>query len=399
MYDVAFLGCMFPPEQEKTIRANSKSNIQNAANLLQWDYVTGLEKAFGCPIRLITRMAIGSYPQGYRKPFIKSLAFSHADGADDISVGFINVYPIRQLFYARVANGALKQWAQTDRGGKKVLFVYSYSFSDAILYLKTICPAVHICWILLDMPSFTNLNRQGSRLYQIKHNMENLKMKKVLQMVDSLVPITSFMRDTLDPEHKLPAVIIEGMVKPRELPPRTNDGLFTFAYTGTLTIAYGILEMIQAFTSLEGAHLRLVICGNGEAAPQIKEYAEKDNRIDFRGAVSPEEAFQVQHRANVLVNPRRNEGEYTKYSFPSKTLQYMSAGRPVLCYRLDGIPQEYENYLVYVEEEDLRSAFLRVLNTPAQKLDEIGKNAYQFVCREKSCEAQTRRLVNEILDV
>ena len=66
------------------------------------------------------------------------------------------------------------------------------------------------------------------------------------------------------------------------------------------------------------------------------------------GQVSLNEARALQKTADVLVNPRLNEGEYTKYSFPSKTMEYLSTGRPVVCYKLDGIPDEYDKHLMEV---------------------------------------------------
>ena len=38
------------------------------------------------------------------------------------------------------------------------------------------------------------------------------------------------------------------------------------------------------------------------------------------------------------VNPRQNNEEFTKYSFPSKTMEYLASGVPVVAYKLDGIP-------------------------------------------------------------
>ena len=50
-------------------------------------------------------------------------------------------------------------------------------------------------------------------------------------------------------------------------------------------------------------------------------------------------------RADVLVNPRPNEGEYTKYSFPSKNIEYLLSGNPVVGYMLSGMPEDYRRFV------------------------------------------------------
>ena len=45
------------------------------------------------------------------------------------------------------------------------------------------------------------------------------------------------------------------------------------------------------------------------------------------------------------MNPRSADAEYTKYSFPSKTIEYLATGVPVVMNRLPGIPEEYEYFV------------------------------------------------------
>lgn len=47
----------------------------------------------------------------------------------------------------------------------------------------------------------------------------------------------------------------------------------------------------------------------------------------------------ISKNADVLVNPRQNDDEYTKYSFPSKNIEYLMTGNAVMAYMLDGIPE------------------------------------------------------------
>ena len=56
------------------------------------------------------------------------------------------------------------------------------------------------------------------------------------------------------------------------------------------------------------------------------------------GCVTNDEIVRLQCEATLLVNPRPSDKEFCKYSFPSKTIEYMASGTPVLMTKLPGVP-------------------------------------------------------------
>ncbi|MBR2471847.1 MAG: glycosyltransferase, partial [Clostridia bacterium] len=106
-----------------------------------------------------------------------------------------------------------------------------------------------------------------------------------------------------------------------------------------------------------------------------------------------------QSRASVLVNPRTNEGEYTKYSFPSKTMEYLAAGKPVIMHKLDGIPDEYDEYLYYINgssAEDLKDAIVKACSKTDDELALFGAKASRWVLKEKSPSGQAKKIIRMI---
>jgi len=101
-----------------------------------------------------------------------------------------------------------------------------------------------------------------------------------------------------------------------------------------------------------------------------------------------------QEKSDFLINPRENNEEYTKFSFPSKLTEYLKTGKPVICYKLDGIPQEYDEVLFYIDDytkEDL----LNLINGFDQiKLKEYRKKLINFIHNHKSTEIQSNRILN-----
>ena len=97
-----------------------------------------------------------------------------------------------------------------------------------------------------------------------------------------------------------------------------------------------------------------------------------------------------------MVNPRKNQEEYTKYSFPSKIMEYLTSGTPVVAYKLDGIPTEYKDYIHYVEGdtcEDLAYAITSICELGAEAREEIGAKARKFVLDEKNAVSQTKKIL------
>ena len=107
----------------------------------------------------------------------------------------------------------------------------------------------------------------------------------------------------------------------------------------------------------------------------------------------------MQHEATILVNPRTSKGEYTRYSFPSKTMEYLLAGRSIIINRLPGIPKEYYDY-VYTPKDESVEAFAEcisnVLSIDDEKREERAKAGHDFVIERKNSKMQMRRVIEMI---
>lgn len=170
-------------------------------------------------------------------------------------------------------------------------------------------------------------------------------------------------------------------------------------YSGTLHYQFGIKKLLDAFELLSEPDLELWICGDGDAAEEIRRMSALDQRIKFYGYVSSEEVSQLRACASVLVNPRNNSGEYTKYSFPSKTMEYLMSGIPTIMYKLDGIPDAYDEHVFYIEgneAQDIAYKILEVMQLEKTERIKFGEDAREFVLREKNEKAQVKKIIELI---
>jgi glycosyltransferase involved in cell wall biosynthesis len=219
----------------------------------------------------------------------------------------------------------------------------------------------------------------------------------LLPCVDRFVLLTKHMADRMGLTQ--PWCVMEGIAAvPEELPEATptNDPIKTVMYTGTLHKRFGVMHLVEAFSRIEDPQMRLVLCGIGDSEADIRRAAEKDGRISFLGQLKRDEVIRLQRQATVLVNPRPGDEEFTKYSFPSKTMEYLASGVPVVAYKLAGIEDEYDAYLQYPEDgtvEALADKISQICRLEPQDWARLGAQGRQFVLGQKNARVQSRKIL------
>ncbi len=398
---IALLFGMFSSNNYKNILSNSKGVIQNAANILQTAFVDGLGEH--CPnINIINLPYIGSWPSRNKQCYFQGGDFQYRTETNkriqgkDIS--FSNIIGFKMYSRYSQAKKALCTWCKKYPNKQKVVIVYALHipFMKACVDVKhKNCKDLKIVQIVPDLPEYMSDNH--SWLYDIIEKYKKIVTHKLCKEIDGFVLLSKYMAESL-PINKKTWVVIEGIYNEKAL---TNNNIRKkqILYTGTLAKRYGIMNLVKAFSQIKNTEYELIICGAGDAEREIKQWAENNNRIIFKGQISHEEITSMQRKVTLLVNPRTPEGDYTKYSFPSKTMEYMASGTPCLLYRLPGIPSEYFEHCFVVEELGiiaLAEKIQEILALPTNILETMGKEAQQFILQQKNTVAQTSRLIELI---
>lgn len=355
MLKITFLGGLFPHEDRAKIYDNSIETFQAAADIMQWRFVEGIEDVFNTTIRVISLPFVGAFPGHYRKPFIKTKSFSHKGDVNDRVEGFCNIAYIKHILMPIRIKSVIKNVMQDlCEYDTNVLIGYSVNMVDAMAYAKKLDPSIITLLIVPDLPQFTSFGKHGCVFNKYKQSRTRNFYDIVRNgKIDKYVFLTEQMADELNVK-KNDYVVIEAMTENIvwSCPEHAENEKITVVYTGTLAIEYGVLDLIREFKTINDDRFELIICGGGEASSIIKKECELDHRIKFLGLIAPSEARELQNIADVLVNPRKNNNEFTKYSFPSKIIEYLHSYKPIVCYRLDGIPKEYDEVLYYADELD-----------------------------------------------
>lgn len=387
---ILFVCGYFEENAEKEVIENSKKTVQFSSNLFQQKLINAFTE-LGKNFYVLSAPFLGSYPNESKikrfNGFSKECIYDY--------VHFNNIWGIRN--FSRTCSLKKKMDSFINcKDEDKVLIVYSVHtpFLEAAVYAKEKDPRIKIALIVPDLPEYMNLNAHISLLYKIGKKLDIYRFNKLNKHVDSYMLLTEKMRDKLNVGVR-PYIIVEGLVEEKDIieseelsfPNNSNSntkGLKYIVYTGKMNEKFGVKDLIEAFLMLKNENYRLILCGSGDCNEYIKKRSAFDSRIQMLGQVSPEESHNWQQSADVLVNPRPNEGEFVKYSFPSKNIEYLLTGKPVVAYLLDGMPREYKDFIYCIKENKCKAKAICDALKDAMSATNAKQNpAYYKYVREK----------------
>ncbi|HAG69382.1 MAG TPA: hypothetical protein DCL38_05355 [Lachnospiraceae bacterium] len=245
--------------------------------------------------------------------------------------------------------------------------------------------------VVTDLPEFVYTSHD--RIYSAVSSL-------LLRQADKYIFLTAQMNSRINPGHR-PYTVIEGLADIRErsrgVPSVIREK--KVVYTGSIHERYGIKDLVDGFIEAGIKDASLHIYGDGDMKEVLEEISLTHPEIIYHGNVMEQEALKAQREAFLLVNPRPSGDDYTSYSFPSKTMEYMVSGRPVLMTRLPGMPGEYYDKVYLTEEEGPRgmaAALKKILNKDGEELKEKGERARAFVLKRKNNVSQAKKLVREL---
>ena len=216
------------------------------------------------------------------------------------------------------------------------------------------------------------------------------------QSFDGYILLTAAMDEVVNPRHA-PSVVVEAIYNPGSLNladhPRQHGRVI--AHAGTLDKLYGVQSILDAFAMDPSTDSELWLFGRGDMEEEIQKRAAEDPRITYFGFVSRDVVFEHLKKADLLVNLRDPRLPYTRYSFPSKMLEYMVSGTPVATTRLTGIPEQYWGHLYpidYGAPHTLAQQLSAILALDPDERRAVGEGARQFVLERTSARTQGKKI-------
>lgn len=163
-------------------------------------------------------------------------------------------------------------------------------------------------------------------------------------------------------------------------------------YIGRLTKEKGILNLIEAFSKIEGK--KLYIAGEGPEKDKVKQYIE-DNKLNDKiillGFLNTEEVKEKIRKCTFVVVP-----SIWYENCPYSILETLAIGKPIIGANIAGIPElvrDSETGMLFNNTEELYEK-MKTLFENKELVETLGKNAKEFARREFSKEQYYNKIYN-----
>ena len=358
--------------------------------------INGIEQNNYAPI-LINYMPYHSFPSGRFLLYKREETVSGKRRT--INVSYINLPIIKSVVTKWAIVHEVKKLVDRDQRVNILIYDSYPAFINAALTLKRWNQNIKTTLITPTVPTF-DVPRKDLKT-RISRRFQKTLLNKDKEM-DSYVFLTEQMNEILNPERKKKYTVVEGVIpnEKEEINATLDAELINkkyALYSGRLDKVYSIDKLVEAFESLQ-EDIYLVLCGIGDYADEITKKATENPHIIYLGFKNRPELNTIQRNATMLINPRSPQGVYTRYSFPSKTMEYLLTGKPVIMHRLPGIPAEYDEYLYYIND-DSANAIKNAVLTVSKLIDDgsagnKAKDARSFVKNYKNEKVQAQKVIH-----
>lgn len=346
--------------------------VQKYHRLLAYGFV-----ANGIPVKVL------SYHKG-----LQSIFASETENEDGIEYRYIRATKgkLNHLSVLWKAFRNTRAFLKQNEDAGVVCDVLNFSVSTGAIMAARLMGR-KVVGIITDFPEML------SGMYGLKESLH----WKIIHSCTGYVLLTEAMANKVRPGAK-PYLVIEGQVD-SAMEEQCNSlgnkwsGL-NCVYAGGLHKKYGIETLVKAFILADVPNSVLHIYGDGDFVPKLCQI--KNDHIFYHGIVPNAEVVAAELASTLLINPRPTTEEFVRYSFPSKNLEYMVSGTPVLTTNLPGMPEEYKDYVYLFEDESVQGMVTKlreVLSLPTNELNRKGKKAKEFVLNEKNNIYQTNRIL------
>lgn len=394
-----FLGFAIPDEEMKEVLKIDKfPSIQTHKFI--WNLIKGMEIQDNFNFTYISARPISDYPFSPQK-IVGSKKWNVdivGKRINIVEISFINTsfFKVVTRFFSGLYYSIKNFHKEKNKGG---VIVYSVHVPFMMIgYIISKIYKIDYIAIWTDPPSIRNARDSflKSKLRSIELFISSFLMNKT----SKVITLTKYLAEDFAP--KKPFLVIEGIIDQDDIHlgkkiNREEDlDIIKIVYTGSLEKRYGIKNIVEGFQLNNNDKIILEIYGHGDYEEELMKVCSTNNNISYKGFIPNKEILKIQREADFLINARSAEDEYVKYSFPSKTLEYMLSGTPLITTMLPGIPDEYKKYFILLESnkpQDISVTLQRAIGLSKEEKVKIGINALEFT-KTKNYIKQGRKIMN-----
>lgn len=395
--DILFLNCSYSALQVAEFQKNSKRGFQSAAQNYQEALTKGFVNNPIVSLKALSIPSLSTFPFGNRSLFIKNVPYVFDGNELGKSFGFLNLPILNKAHQSRI-DRYIDNWHAESKAEEKVILVYAMqrNLMQYAVDAKKRHKGIKLCLFVPDLPIYMNCNKYYKLLGLQKRDVKIIN--RLYRLFDKYVLLTQPMAQYLQLSNR-PYLIVDGLYNetPFSVNQKADCNTKTLMYAGGIQTRYGVFDLIEAFSQIDNKNFKLVLCGPCSEMDTLTQYLHRDNRIQYLGVIPTTSVREMQKSVTLLVNPRHSNEEFTKYSFPSKTIEYMASGTPVLMCPLPSMSEEYYNYVYLLDDESIngmRDKIISICSLDSKELSKKGYNARNFILENKTAAKQVSRIIN-----
>ncbi len=273
---------------------------------------------------------------------------------------------------------------------KRYQVIQIHTLPDFLVF-SALVPKLFGASVILDMhevmPEFFSY-RYGMPKEHPANRMIQLSEKLATAFADHVITVSETLKEILisrgvsaDKITIIMNVADEKLFKPRVKTQAKQDG-FALAYHGLLSDIYDLKVVFGALKTLKEKipNLKFIVIGKGPQEAEYKNAVCKlglESIVSFEGYMPQEKVITLLNNVDIGIVPL-DKGEFTQIAFPTKIVEYIAMGIPVITVNRKTIRQYFnDDSLAFYEAGDAQSLADRILELYRQpeRLNNLVKNA------------------------
>ncbi|MBX3119935.1 MAG: glycosyltransferase [Fimbriimonadaceae bacterium] len=386
---ILYLGAFTPDRPEYKNSATS-----TAGNIFQLNFLAAFKPA-GLPApEVCSYRPMPSFPRS-KKLFYLGGKDILSDGTQVRFLAFLNLGALKIITLGLSSCLQVIRWGLRNRASKRRV---------VIAYNLTAPPAWPIFWACRlvgceFVPFIGDIYVPGEVVKDTwLRRREFAGQRRIIPKVDGLLVANQAIiedfaqgRDALLIEGGVPSAFVQRFASRH----KQDEDHFNIVFAGQLSELNGIPLIIEAMKRLQGDRYRLSIAGGGEYADAVKKAAEADPRITYHGLIPHHEVLALYAKADLLLSLRRTHYQTHRYVFPSKVVECLATGCPLLTTDTGHAREEFGSFVILLEDETpeaVADKIEEIATWSPDKRAKLGKAAQAYVKANRSWESNVKRL-------
>lgn len=388
-FEFAYIGSVVPDSPEYRNPAFSP-----AGNMFQENLLAGLQAVGTTPSLVLSCRPMPAFP-GSPRIAVKHTRGRLACGLPVRLIPFVNVSPIKQLVIGIGVFWSLLWWGLKHRAATRIVYTYNLTVPPGLFTLLAAR-----CIGAAAVASVNDICQPGETVPRTwAWRLDYLLHKLLLPRFDALVVVSDRIIHDFAPQVRYS--LVEGGLTPEmsgEPKPSGSwdrPGRFTVVLAGTLAECNGVEVMLRAISLLKGERYRFVFAGGGPLSGTVSRAAREDSRIEYLGFLKLCDLLSIYNQADVLVSMRLTRALRTTYFFPSKLMEMLASGTPVISTCTGHVEAEFGEFLFLLQDESpegLAEAIRKVDAIDPETRMDMANRARAFMLANKTWQIQAAKI-------